>query len=62
MNADIRIQLLQLTDGQRLMRIEHDTTGLCVERKLVPEAPVVPQKAKLLRLFEAMLASDAAVA
>ena len=42
------------------MRIEDDTTGLCVERKLAPDAPVVAQKARLLRLFEAMLASDAA--
>ncbi|MDB6005909.1 MAG: hypothetical protein JWR15_2896 [Prosthecobacter sp.] len=56
------MELLQLADGQRLMRFEDAATGLCVERKIAPNAPVVAQKAKLLRLFEAMLASDATTA
>ena len=62
MNASVRIQLVQLSDGQKLMRIEDDATGLSVETKLSPEAPIAAQKAKLLRLFEAMLVSDSAAA
>ena len=62
MNPNICIQLVQLTDGQKLMRIEDDATGFCVERKLLPEAPLVAQKAKLLRLFETLLLNDAAAA
>ena len=62
MNPSVRIQLVRLSDGQKLMRIEDDATGLSVEKKLSPEAPVAAQKAKLLRLFEAMLVSDSAAA
>ncbi len=62
MNPNICFQLVQLTDGQKLMRIEHAATGLSVERRLSPEAPLVAQKAKLLRLFETLLLNDAAAA
>lgn len=62
MNSNLRIQLLSLASGCKLIRIEDDATGLCVERKLTPNAPVVAQKSKLLRLFHAMLESDATLA
>jgi hypothetical protein len=62
MKADIQIQLLQLTDGARLIRLEDPNTGLSVERRLNADASVVAQKAKLMRLFESMLASDRAAA
>jgi hypothetical protein len=62
MNTDIRIQLLTLAHGEKLIRLEHDSTGLSVERKLHPEKPLVAQKAKLMRLFEAMLQGETAAA
>ena len=62
MNTAIRIQLLTLVHGGRLIRLEHDATGLSVERKVHPEKPLVVQKAKLMRLFEAMLQSETAAA
>ena len=60
MNPNIRIQIVQLKDGRKLMRIEDDATGLSVGRNLSPERPLVAQKAKLARLFEAQLLNDAA--
>lgn len=62
MNPNIHIQIVQLKDGRKLMRIEDDATGLSVERNLSPEHPLVAQKAKLARLFEALLLNDAAAA
>ena len=62
MNASIHIQLLNLAHGERLLRIEDSTTGLSLERKLLPDKPVVAQKTRLLRLFEAMLQSEHAAA
>jgi hypothetical protein len=62
MNNNISIQLITLTTGGRLLRLEDPGTGLSLERKLNPEKPVVPQKAKLLQLFEAMLQSELAAA
>ncbi len=44
------------------MRIEDPATGLSVERKLVPELPLVAQKTKLVRLFETLLLNDTAAA
>ena len=62
MNPGVRIQMIQLSDGQKLMRIEDDATGLSVEKKLSREAPVAAQKARLLRLFEAIRLGDSAAA
>ena len=62
MNSNIRINLLTLIHGERLIRLEDDASGLCVERKVDPEKPLVAQKAKLTRLFEAMLQSEVAAA
>lgn len=62
MNNNLRIQLITLTTGGRLLRVEDPGTGLSLERKLNPEKPVVSQKAKLLQLFEAMIQSELAAA
>ena len=62
MNTQIHIQLLTLAHGERLLRLEDNVSGLSLERKLHPDKPVVAQKTKLLRLFEAMLQSEHAVA
>lgn len=62
MNPNTRIQIVQLADGRKLMRIEDEKTGLSVERNLSPELPLVPQKTKLIRLFETLLLSDATAA
>lgn len=60
MKPNIRIQLLTLVNGGRLIRLDDDATGLSVERKVHPEKPLVAQKAKLMELFEAMLQSEMA--
>lgn len=62
MNTSPRIQLLTLANGERLIRLEDDESGLSLERKLNPQLPVVGQKAKMLRLFEEMLRSELAAA
>ncbi len=62
MNPKTRIQIVQLADGRKLMRIEDETSGLSVERNLSPELPLVAQKTKLMRLFETLLLNDAAAA
>ena len=58
MNASLHIQLLTLTDGRRILRLEDEVTGLSLERRLHPDKPLVAQKAKLQRLFAAMLEGE----
>jgi hypothetical protein len=58
MSSSIRIQLLTLAKGERVLRLEDPDTGLSVERKLKPEQAVLTQKARLVSLFEAMLRSE----
>ena len=60
MNEPIHMQLLTLANGSRVLRLEDTATGLSLERKLVPEKPVVVQKAMLLRLFQIMLQNEMA--
>ena len=62
MNNNISIQLITLTTGGRVLRVDDPESGLSLERKLNPEKPVVGQKARLLQLFEAMLQSELAAA
>ncbi len=57
-NTPLRFQLLTLTTGGRLLRLEDEASGLSLERKLDPQLPLVAQKERLGRLFEAMLQSD----
>ena len=58
MNATLHMQLLTLTDGRRILRLEDEGTGLTLERRLHPDQPLVAQKAKLQRLFIAMLEGE----
>ncbi|MDB6003174.1 MAG: hypothetical protein JWR15_161 [Prosthecobacter sp.] len=62
MHTPIHIHLITLAHGERLLRLEDDATGLSLERKLQSDKPVVAQKTKLLRLFEAMLQNEHAAA
>ena len=62
MNSSIHLQLITLAHGERLLRLEDNATGLSLEKKLQPDKPVVAQKTKLLRLFEAMLQNEHATA
>ena len=62
MNENIHIQLITPVTGGRLLRLEDPDTGLCLERKLDPVKPLVEQKVRLLRLFEAMLQTEMAAA
>lgn len=62
MNTNIRIQLLTLLQGQRLIRLEDEVSGISVERNVDPQKPLVTQKAELLRLFKVMLENAGAAA
>jgi hypothetical protein len=55
MNDQIKIQLVKLTDGGRLLRLSKKSSGLCLERRLVAQQPVVSQKARLDKAFEELL-------
>ncbi len=58
MNDQIEIQLVKLTDGGRLLRLSEKASGLCLEKRLVAQQPVVRQKARLLREFEQLLSRE----
>jgi len=53
-----RIQLLALANGERLLRMEDEDSGLSLERKLNPQQSMMSQKAKLLRLFEELMRGE----
>lgn len=52
---EIQIELVKLVGGERLLRVSEANSGLTLEKKLDPKQPVVAQKEKLLRAFEAAL-------
>ena len=58
MNDQIEIQLVKLTDGGRLLRLSEKFSGLCLEKRLAAQEPVVRQKARLLREFEQLLSRE----
>lgn len=58
MNDQIEIQLVKLTDGGRLLRLSENASGLCLEKRLAAQEPVVRQKARLLREFEQLLSRE----
>ena len=58
MNDQIEIQLVKLTDGGRLLRLSEKTSGLCLEKRLAAQEPVVRQKSRLLREFELLLSRE----
>lgn len=59
MNDQNEIQLVKLTDGGRLLRLSEKASGLCLEKRLVEQQPVVRQNTRLLREFQDLLAREA---
>jgi hypothetical protein len=55
----IQIDLVKLAGGGRLLRFSDPSTGLALEKRLEPDQPVVRQREKLSRVFDAALASAA---
>lgn len=53
----IEFDLIQLLNGERVLRLTEPKSGLALEKKLGPKETVIPQKEKLVRAFEAALAS-----
>ena len=53
---NIQMDLVKMADGGRLLRLTDARSGLALEQVLDPQQPVVRQKEKLLRVFEAALA------
>lgn len=51
----IEFDLIQLLNGERVLRLTEPKVGLALEKKLAPKETVIPQKEKLLRAFEAAL-------
>lgn len=52
---DIRIELVKLSNGNRLLRLAEPRSGLTLERKLDATRPAHDQKQQLLDVFEAAL-------
>jgi len=55
MKRDIELLLLKLADGGRILRMSEPQSGLCLEKRLDPQASVARQKARWKRVFLAML-------
>lgn len=53
--ADIRIELVRLPGGERLLRLAEPVSGLALERKLDATRSVHQQKEQLLDVFETAL-------
>ena len=62
MNPQIRIELLKLANGQRLLRLEHPGSGLCLEKRLDEALPVLAQKQRWQRVFEGLVERELATA
>lgn len=60
MNDTPRIQLLTLSGGERILRLEDEESGLSLERRLIPHLPLVEQKTKLVRMFQEMVRKELA--
>jgi len=54
----IQVDLIKLASGERLLRLSEPTTGLCLEKKMNPRQPVVRQKERLMKTFEAALSRE----
>ena len=53
--AEIQIELVNLSGGERLFRLVDPASGLALERKLDATQPVHRQKEQLLDVFESAL-------
>ena len=55
MKRDIELQMIELTDGGRLLRLSEPRSGLCMEKRLEPQKSVAEQKQQWQNVFVAML-------
>jgi Flp pilus assembly protein TadB len=54
--ANIKIDLIKLKTGERLLRLTEGQSGLALEKKLDARQPVVREKERLMAAFKAALA------
>ena len=54
--SKIQIELIKLSNGERLLRLTDPQSGLSLETKLDAQQPVVGLKERLLGVLEAALA------
>lgn len=47
-----------LISGERPLRLRHSASGLCFEKRIDPELPVVARKNRWLQVFESLLAHE----
>jgi hypothetical protein len=55
MKRSVELLLLKLGDGGRILRFSEASSGLCLEKRLDPDAPVARQKKRWEQVFVAML-------
>lgn len=58
MSARIQIELLKLPNGDRMLRFEHSSSDLSLEKRLDVNTPVAMQKERWLRSFTALLSRE----
>ncbi len=58
MDEPIRVELLKLATGERLLRLEHPASGLCLEKRLDAQAPVAAQTSRWRQVFASLLARE----
>ncbi len=55
MKRRIELLMLKLADGGRVLRFYEPSSGLCLEKRLLPDEPVARQKERWERVFVNML-------
>ena len=58
----IRVELLKLANGERLLRLEHPPSGLYLEKRLDASTPLVTQTTRWRKAFTSLLARELLVA
>ena len=58
MDEEIRVEMLKLASGERLLRLEHPPSGLCLEKRLEAGAAVVAQTHRWRQVFASLLARE----
>ena len=55
MNEEVIVHLLKLVNGERLLRLEHPSLGLCLEKRLDAKTPVSMQTERWRMVFASLL-------
>ena len=55
MKREVEMAMLKLVDGARILRLSEPESGLCLEKRLDREEPVLRQQRHWKHVFEAML-------